>query len=333
MGDVISYLLTLYDREDFITELKNILGEHLLRNEDTEFEKEVTLLELFKKRLGEDKLQACEVMLRDVQESKRMNVMIEKTQPPRNRLPQLRSQILSSFFWPTLRDDTFRVPLPVRVAQEQYATGFEAIKDMRKLQWLQALGRVEVELELEDRKIQIDCSTWQASVIYAFQQQEGEPNRVGGILRKVEQLEEMLEMEEGLVRQAVTFWVGERVLAPHPSNPDAFTVLESLPSSTSAAAAAAAAAEQAQRTNASAAGVVSSSSLLDKNRDLYEQFVLGMLTNQGAMPKGRILMMLKMAVPGGFPGGAEEVGELLEGLKVKEKLVPAAGDVWSVKKG
>ena len=39
--DVIAYLLSLYDREEFITELKNILGDHLLNDRDSDFEKEV----------------------------------------------------------------------------------------------------------------------------------------------------------------------------------------------------------------------------------------------------------------------------------------------------
>jgi anaphase-promoting complex subunit 2 len=333
-NDVISYLLTLYDREDFITELKNILGEHLLKNEGSEFDKERRLLELFKLRLGDDKLQPCEVMLKDVEESKRINTLIRKNAVPPPELPTVSTQILSSFFWPPLRDDTFLVPAPIRVAQEHYARGFEAVKDMRKLRWLPALGKVDVELQLEDRVLKVECGTWQASVIYAFQQQPAEPARVGGVMRTVEQLEEMLEMDETLVRNALTYWVGERVLAPHPSTLDAFTVLERLPSSASSKddSAAAVAAEAAKAEQNAAAGVVSSQNLLDKNRELYEQFVVGMLTNQGSMPKMRILMMLKMAVPGGFPGGAEELGGLLEGLKEKGRVVVGGGDVWGVKR-
>lgn len=41
--DVIAYLLSLYDREEFITELKNILGDHLLSDWNSDFEKEVSL--------------------------------------------------------------------------------------------------------------------------------------------------------------------------------------------------------------------------------------------------------------------------------------------------
>lgn len=334
-NDVISYLLTLYDREEFITELKNILGEHLLKNKDSEFEKERRLLELFKIRLGDDKLQACEVMLKDVEESKRMDSLIHKSQQQElsaPSLPELSTQILSSYFWPPLRDDEFTVPASVQTAQSHYSKGFESIKDMRKLRWFPAIGTATVELQLEDRTISRECGTWQASIIYAFQPQPGEPVRVGGVMRTMEQLEEMLEMNEDLIRNGLNFWVAERVLAPHSSIADAFTVLERLPSSTSSSSAADAAAEAAKAEQKVRPGIVSSESLLDKNKELYEQFVVGMLTNQGNMPKMRILMMLKMAVPGGFPGGGEELGELLEELKAKGSVTTGGGDVWGIKK-
>ena len=52
-----------------------------------------------------------------------------------------------------------------------------------------------------------------------------------------------------------------------------------------------------------------------------------MLTNQGAMPLPRIVMMLKFAVPGGFPFSNEELKEYL-GRKVQEGEVELAGGVY-----
>ena len=49
--DVIAYLLSLYDREEFITELKNILGDHLLNDRDSDFEKEVSASNMNKQRM------------------------------------------------------------------------------------------------------------------------------------------------------------------------------------------------------------------------------------------------------------------------------------------
>ena len=388
--DVIWFLLTLWERDDFINELKNIYGDHLLRCQDPEYVKEIRLLELIKVRLGDDKLQACEVMLRDVLESRRINSTIRTTintpasnslvtpdnrskgpQTPDGRQPRtprprrgtrstknatpsgpttappagptLNAQILSSFFWPQLRDDTFRVPAQIDALQKEYESRFERIKGMRKLRWMNALGTSSITLSFADRTEEFDNLTpWQVSVIYAFQPQPGEEaqstaaKRDEGTTRTVSQLEEMLEMDESLVHQALSFWVGKSVLRFHP--PCTYSTIESLPKASSktgandadaAAAAEERAAIQADTTNNT---VKSQSEMLEQKKDIYTAFILGMLTNQGNMNAGRIAMMMRMMVQGGFPFGAEEVGWLLEQLEAKGKVVRVGGDVWGIRK-
>lgn len=386
--DVIWFLLTLWEREDFINELKNIYGDHLLRCQDPEYEKEIRLLELIKVRLGDDKLQACEVMLRDVLDSKRINASIRATsastkpsfqtpearnnalqtpdglQPrtPRPRRgvasaaklapatpeqagpsdPALNAQILSSFFWPSLRDDTFRVPAQIETLQKEYESRFERIKGMRKLRWMHALGTSSITLDFDDRTEDFDNLTpWQVSVVYAFQPEPGEEHiarKKGkggeGISRNVSQLEEMLEMEEQLVRQALAFWVGKSVLRE--ISPSTFAVIETLPRKSSQLQAdedAAAAAEELAAVQAAQTSTVKSQmDLLLEKRDVYSAFIMGMLTAQGNMPVARILMMMRMMVQGGFPFGADEVKRLLADMEEGGKVVGLGGDVWAVKK-
>jgi anaphase-promoting complex subunit 2 len=381
--DVIWFLLTLWEREDFINELKNIYGEHLLRCQDPEYEKEIRLLELIKVRLGDDKLQACEVMLRDVLDSKRINASIHANNtapttafqtpdirqpppqtpavlPPRTPRPRrpdqqtahstpglapapeatLNAQILSSFFWPSLRDDTFRVPLQIDTLQKEYESRFERIKGMRKLRWMNALGEGSITLSFDDRTEDFDHLTpWQVSVIYAFQPQPSEThtaaNKGEGTSRSVSQLEEMLEMEESLVRQALAFWVGKSVLRSLAH--DTYTVIERLPSPTTSKGvadehAAAAAEELAAVQAAQTTTVKSQSDLLNEKKDVYSAFILGMLTNQGNMPCMRIAMMMRMMVQGGFPFGIDEVRGLLQEMEGSGKVVGFGGDVWGVKK-
>ncbi|KAL5455658.1 hypothetical protein PMIN06_004330 [Paraphaeosphaeria minitans] len=371
--DVIFFLLTLWDRDDFINELKNILGDHLLKCQDPEFRKEIRLLELIKIRLGEDKLQACEVMLRDVLESRRINQTIHKAndQPqdhppqtpevlgprtPRPRRtdpttplvklppgPALNAQILSSFFWPILRDETFRVPAQIESLQQDYESRFERIKGMRKLCWMNALGDSRITLEFDDRAEDFDHLTpWQVSVVYAFQPQpeeEEEEEATGkgrgkakseGITRSAEQLEEMLDMDEALVQQALAFWVGKSVLRE--VVPRTYAVIERLDSSTKDSDAAAAAQEIAQVQAAQSTTVKSQTDLLNERKDVYMSFITGMLTNQGNMPVVRVLMMMRMMVQGGFPFGAEEVRALLGEMEEAEKVVPLGGDVWGIRK-
>ncbi|KAF1362508.1 hypothetical protein EJ07DRAFT_163742 [Lizonia empirigonia] len=389
--DVIWFLLTLWERDDFINELKNILGDHLLRCQDPEYEKEIRLLELIKMRLGDNNLQACEVMLRDVLDSKRINASIRAAtrtapttqalstpeahsggpQPPDGRhprtpqprrpaqssshlvpstptavalsVPSLNAQILSSFFWPLLRDDDFRVPAEISALQEEYGTNFSRIKGMRKLRWMNGLGNGSITLDLADRTEVFDNLTpWQVSVVHAFQPQADEAaiaakhTKSGeGISRNVTQLEEMLDMDENLVRQAAAFWVGKSVLRE--TAPDTYAVIETLPTSNSkskadevaaAAAAEVAAVEAAQQPTA----VRSQQHLLNEKKDVYAAFIIGMLTAQGNMPVKRILMMMRMMVVGGFPFGEEEVGALLQDMEGEGKVVGLGGDTWGVKK-
>lgn len=351
--DIISSLLSLYDREDFINELKNILGEHLLKARDSELEKEIRLLEIFKTRLGEDKLQAAEVMLHDIEESRHINASVQadanyKISHLRSRNEEsdedegamvvipgiateainLSAQILSSFFWPPLRDDAFKVPIPVARQQEGYDSSFRALKDMRRLKWLHELGNATVELELADRNVEIECATYQASIIYAFHDVTEGSEVSQQAQRTVEELAELLEMEESLVRQALAFWVSKLVLTESSPGSDTYSVLERLPTSMDAAkeaeAAAAAAAEAAQ-----AATVKNPEDVLLENMQIYRQFIQGMLTNQGKMEVARMHMMLKMVVPGGFAFSTDELRTLLQRMGV-EGLVSAEGDAWSV---
>jgi len=95
--DVIAYILGLFDPEEFIKEVTNVLAQHLLHATDPEFVKETKLIELFKSRLDASKLQAAEVMLKDVRDSVSLNKRInpqstlETNDPPQPR--EIRSAI------------------------------------------------------------------------------------------------------------------------------------------------------------------------------------------------------------------------------------------------
>ncbi|KAH9862124.1 hypothetical protein IAQ61_010327 [Plenodomus lingam] len=399
--DVIWFLLTLWDRDDFVNELKNIYGDHLLRCQDPEYEKEIRLLELIKMRLGDDKLQACEVMLRDVLDSKRINTSIRATldsstdpvtpgnhnrephTPPARHLrtprrptrstaqlhpttppaqpsagPTLNAQILSSFFWPLLRDDTFRVPAEIESLQKEYEARFEQIKGMRKLRWMNALGDASITLSFEDRTEDFNNLTpWQVSLIHAFQPLPSEtqtqppppshtttskkrttkpPNHNNNnepISRTLPQLQSMLSMDPALLHQSLSFWIGKNVLVE--SAPHTYTVRERLPSSRSSADHDAAAAAQelaSMQAQESTVAVKSHADLLAEKRDVYEAFILGMLTNQGDLSTQRIALMMRMMVQGGFPFGEDEVEGLLGGLEEGGRVVGVGGGVWGVRK-
>ncbi|KAL8805419.1 MAG: hypothetical protein Q9182_001985 [Xanthomendoza sp. 2 TL-2023] len=340
--DVIGSLISLFETTDiFVKELQKVLGERLLK-QGQEYDKEIRVLELLKLRFGEAPLQACEVMLRDILDSRRVDTVIRKDQnlamaEKHHPEPELHTRILSHLFWPSLHSEDFSVPPEISALQNRYAAGFETLKQSRKLTWLNALGQVTVHLDLEDRTVTEIVQTWQASVIYAFQGEESGDGRPA--MKTVAELMSSLTMSEPFVRNALTFWMGKLVLRPSSSLPDTYHVLETLPQSAlhpstassgmqSNLLSAAAAADAA--TSAPATAIRSEEEIAQEKMEMFWQFVVGMLTNQGAMPLTRIVMMLKVVVPGGFPFGNEELKSFLEG-RVREGKLEVAGGQYKIR--
>lgn len=334
-SDVIGSMISLFESKDvFVKEFQNILGERLLKKE-YEFDREIRVLELLKLRFGESALQACEVMLRDILDSRRVDTFIHKDQTlnlDSEDSPELHTRILSHLFWPSLHSETFFIPPEISSLQSRYSTGFESLKQSRKLTWLHALGQVTVILDLEDRTVSEEVQTWQASVIYAFQPSDTEDPSLP-VTRTLDDLLETLGMTEALLHNALTFWVGKLVLKQTSTTPLAYTVLETLSDEDAAnpgtlSAAAAAAAETV--TAAAAPAVLSEHEVVQEKMEIYSQFVVGMLTNGGPMPLQQIVMMLKLTVPGGFPFGNEELKSFLE-QEVKGGKLDLAGGTYRIK--
>ena len=334
-SDVIGSLISLFESKDvFVKEFQNILGERLLQKE-YEFDREIRVLELLKLRFGEAALQACEVMLRDILDSRRVDTFIHKDREldlNDDSAPELHTRILSHLFWPSLHSETFFIPPEVESLQSRYSTGFENLKQSRKLTWLHALGQVTVILDLEDRTVTEEVQTWQASVIYAFQPSPSEDPSTP-ISRTFDDLLESLQMTDSLLQNALTFWIGKLVLKQTSTSPPTYTVLETLsdedgaqPGTTSAAIVAAA--ETA--TSAAAPAVLSEHEVAQEKMEVYWQYVVGMLTNGGPMPLQQIVMMLKLTVSGGFPFGNEELKDYLE-EGVKAGKLDFVGGIYKIK--
>ncbi|KAG9238641.1 hypothetical protein BJ875DRAFT_450400 [Amylocarpus encephaloides] len=345
-ADIIGTLIgTLGASDVFIKEFQHIIGDNLLKH-DGGFEREIKVLELLKPRFGEASLQACEVMLKDIQDSSRVNSVIRRDRalepsegeindarsnpnsgesPEGLRKPSLHAKILSRLFWPQLQDDRYRIPHEVASLQQRYEAGFETLKSARKLTWLHTLGQATVELELEDRKILEEVHTWQATVIWAFQSEAGiDPV----VTRTVDELMEALEMEEPLVRGALKFWVNKLVL--HETTPGIYTVLETLNQEDRARSNAQTGATFSAEQDESA--VVANENIVSEKMMVYWQYIQGMLKNSSSqMPLPQIAMMLKMFNADGFPYSNEELQELLS-AKVAVGELELNGGKYKLKK-
>lgn len=359
--DVIGTLISTLGAEDvFIKEFQTIIADNLLSSQ-TDFTQEQRVLDLLKKRFGESALQNCEVMIKDILDSRKVDSMIRMvelgkpalaprsfgtpapTASPMDAGQQLdleeeqhgllpyQARILSRLYWPNIVQETFSLPRPVVEQQARYGRGYEYLKSARKLTWLHQLGQATVELELEDRTVSVECKTFEASVIHAFQDEEGEEGEEGDkehsgpAHRTIQELHERLQMDEELILQALEFWESKQVLARHPRDHGTFVVLErrdqvlSRPELHPAASAPAVMQDDhgtqpgGKPTSLKRAGTTSAMDAKEnERRAIYWQFIVGMLTN--SMPNaqlGQLAMMMRMLITDGFSWSDQDLQEFL----------------------
>ncbi|ESZ93357.1 hypothetical protein SBOR_6254 [Sclerotinia borealis F-4128] len=347
-ADIIGTLIGVLGSQDvFIKEFQNILGENLLKN-DGAFEKEIKVLELLKSRFGEAPLQSCEVMLKDILDSVRLDLAIHKTQdlstaekkatPPPPTQSTLHTKILSRLFWPPLQESTFTLPPQITKLQSHYSDAFSSLKPARKLTWLPALGHTTVELELADRTVVEECTTWQATIISCFHSEASgiDTDEQRTVKKSIEELTTELQMDSALILSAIKFWVSKLILHESPPASQIFSVLETLNASDRARSDALASAPANHDHNDDdddeGEGGKGEKGIAGENAKVYWQFVQSMLTNSSSqMGAPQIAMMLKMLIAEGFPYSNEELLEWLGG-KVEEGGLECVGGRYRLRK-
>ncbi|KAM7196066.1 anaphase-promoting complex subunit 2 [Rhypophila sp. PSN 637] len=362
--DVIGTLISALGSEDvFIKEFTSIIAERLLAD-PVRFDQELRVLDLLKRRFGEAALQNCDVMIKDVQDSRRLDTAIRRTWQqkklehdllvtpagPASRqkggdedgsdATQYHARILSRLFWPSLEREHFVLPQPIVEEQRRYELGYENLKSRRKLTWLNQLGQTRVELELSDRTVCVDCSTIEATVIYAFQD-KNDPGGSNPVSRSADDLYMELQMDEDLIAAALTFWTTKGVLRR--VQPGVYTVVESLtPGPEATGAPAEEGVMEGEADVEEEAGDDSSRRQPTKpavsakeleRQTMYWQYIRGMLTNASvSMPLGQMAMMMKMLIPDGFKWSNEELLDFLSEKLADGDLEIVGGKYKLVKK-
>ncbi|KAK0717024.1 hypothetical protein B0T26DRAFT_645786 [Lasiosphaeria miniovina] len=363
--DVIGTLISALGSEDvFIKEFASVLADRLL-TDPANFDQELRVLDLLKRRFGEPALQNCDVMIKDVRDSRKVDTLIRRKRKDRHegkspatpgtmdqalsaqgaKEMEYHARILSRLFWPNLDREHFLLPTPIVEEQKRYESGYQGLKSGRKLTWLNQLGQARVELELRDRSVTVDCTTVEATVIYAFQDPDAEDGN-SSVRRSVDELYAQLQMDEDMIAAALTFWVAKGILR-HVQH-DVYAVAETL--------AAAANADSSSAANAGSSGSAAgqqpgaamstaedkedggepprktaggkpagASAKEQERRAMYWQYICGMLTNASAtMPLGQMAMMMKMLISDGFPWSNEELQEFL-GEKIADGELEVVG--------
>lgn len=386
--DIIGMLVGIYgSKELFVNEYRIMLAEKLLSKSDYDIDREIRTLELLKLRFGENSMHSCEIMLKDIADSKRINSNIKanksvaspmvrvqtpafpggsvapvvptvasssRTADPGSRLAAfvarargvflqaeqtpggssntigetrekglsldvLNATIISSLFWPPFQAETIKVPDVVDHLLEDYAQRYHALKTPRKLQWKKHLGIVKLELQFEDRAAQFMVSPMHASIIMLFEDCAS---------WTATDLASALGVPVSTLRRRIMLWVNQGVLLESSGAKSGelyYTIIENIGDGGSRNGA------SVLRSSDSALpllgeedgeiAVASMEEQLRQEMNVYESYVLGMLTNFDSLPLDRIHNMLKMFVSDPpYDKSLQQLQGFLAGLVSEEKL-------------
>ncbi|GAA57494.1 anaphase-promoting complex subunit 2 [Clonorchis sinensis] len=354
--DLLSMLVSIYgSKKAFLVEYKQLLSQRLLKQRSFHTARELRNLELLKLRFGEQNLAECEVMLKDIRDSKRVASLVSEstqeafeepavnttaittshpakhdssTQTPQRTSNQttnenmesntnptamfpLSAYILSVHYWPELLDDRFKLPQDLCSTFDHYERVFQRLKGNRTLRWMHKLGLVNIDLELGDRKLQLDVTPLQASVAYLFTLR-----RSWNVRDLAQELETQLSnirhslqsfIHLGFIRQRPTVPGGS---ANSDGNAEIFEVCSSAACSATNAVAAAATTSSTSSAVSQSPGanrwlltgqgedtesVVSSvRERKEKELQVFWSYIVAMLTNLGGLSLDRIHSMLRM---------------------------------------
>lgn len=301
--DILALLVSIYGSTDlFIREYRMLLADKLLSNLTYFTDQEVTNLELLKLRFGEEPLHSCEVMLKDIEDSKRTNaaIVFASSSTKTEQDIDIDFAIISENYWPTVDMDRFLYHPKIQSDIERYRAAYTTLKKPRNVHPIPTLGQVELDLSFEDGTNRTFMVTpLQASLIMHFNEVE----KASGPLT-CSRLCILCELEEEDVQTGLTFWINKGVLREVSGGTGGYEVRESqglrgdvLRESdlhdTDGAAMRMQAADGSQR-----------KATLTK----VETYVKGMLTSTGSMTVERVHTMLKLLVGGG--GGGDVVYDL-----------------------
>ncbi|WVF67210.1 hypothetical protein IAT40_001958 [Kwoniella sp. CBS 6097] len=199
MSDIVSTLVSIYETKDvIIQELQVLLATRLLAVKDYDAVKEIRTIELLKLRFGETALSGCDVMLKDMADSKRIDDHVQG-----DIQSAVHPLVISRMFWPNVQSSSLHLAPRLQKMQEEYEAAFHHFKPDKHLRFAQHLGTARLTIELEDRIVEVEADPLQASIIELFEQHDR---------WAVEGLVKRLDVGLAQVRTALGWWKEQSVL-------------------------------------------------------------------------------------------------------------------------
>lgn len=323
VADIITMLVNVYGSQDlFVNEYRTLLADRLLSQLNYQTDRESRQLELLKRRFGEHQLHHCEVMIKDMCDSRRIDasIQLDKTYDAEHASFATSALILSAQFWPPFKEDwKLELPEPVQRQLDRYVKAFERLRGSRTLCWKPHLGNVSMDIETADRKLSFNVSPIHATIMMQFEQRPE---------WSLDQLGEVMHVPTTVLRRKIGYWVSQGLLAE--TGRDVFTLQEAGPRAGKAQLP-----QEVMIEDEEAESVMASASdQREEELQVFWSYIVGMLTNLDSMPLDRIHQMLKMFASQG--SGAVECGlpelRLFLDKKVREHQLLFSGGLYRLPK-
>ncbi|PIA32550.1 hypothetical protein AQUCO_04400028v1 [Aquilegia coerulea] len=295
--DILGMIVGIIGSKDpLIDEYSVMLAEKLLNKSDYDIDSEIRTLELLKLHFGESSMQTCEIMLNDLINSKRINTNIKASSahPPKKganlgeigmSLDFLDATIISSNFWPPVQEESINLPEPVDQLLSDYAKRFNEIKTPRKLLWKKNLGTVKLELQFGDRATQFIVTPVNAAIIMHFQSQTSWTSK---------DLAAAVGVPVDALNWRMNFWISKGVITEATdgkADDYTYTLVDLVDSSENGIDNPPC---EDLRSDEEGETSVASQEQLKKEHAVYENFIMGMLTNLGSMSVDHCYSILKL---------------------------------------
>lgn len=319
-GDILAMLVSIYgSKELFVNEYRIMLADKLLANLDYVTDQEVHNLELLKLRFGEMSMRSCEVMLKDLNDSKRTNSNIKSLLEGQPTDTVVDAVMLSHIFWPQLHDETMKHHPKMQYMLDIFGKEYARLKNPRVLLWFHHLGTVELEAQVVEngRTVtkEFSCSPLLATLLVHFEDKAA---------WTAADLSNETSIPEHLIQKRIAFWVSQKVLRLVTTGVDMPTyVLASVDDlSSNQGDEGRHVFQDSQHHHQDATGV-SVSAQEEEEMDIYLSYIVGMLTNMGSLPLKTIHNNLKTFVTGSeirYNKTPQQLSAFLQRLCQEERL-------------
>ncbi|KAK5672610.1 hypothetical protein QVD99_000129 [Batrachochytrium dendrobatidis] len=199
----IPQLLNIFpNKEVYAKTYIDLLATRLLSMHDFDLDDDKASLAMLERRIGNKITTCAQVMIKDMQESRRFAMQFHKQTIDASYFSVL---VISARFWPDekIRDAPLTLPHSIQQFQKVYQDSYALLK-ARRLKWRPMLGSVDIEIGQGDSSLRVSATPAQATLVSLFSNKDS-------IL--VSEAIEATQLSKTAMYQAVGFWNHHGVLA------------------------------------------------------------------------------------------------------------------------